>query len=83
VLKSGKADVLLVDFADLAGITPQLQSAPSKPVVLPVMVKPSKADFAIAQKEYRFILKDAASDVDYLTAIDEAMKSRLKTNAKS
>src|SRR5262249_9710020 len=32
VLKSGRVDVVLVDFTDLAGITPQLQSARSKPV---------------------------------------------------
>ena len=38
-LKSGKVDVVLVDFADVAGIARQLQSAPSKPVVLPILVK--------------------------------------------
>ena len=82
-LKSGKVDVLLVDFADLAGITSQLQSAPSKPVILPVIVKPSKAGFAAAQKEYRFTLKAGADDFEYLAAIDEAMKSRIKTSGKS
>jgi hypothetical protein len=82
-LKSGKVDVLLVGFADLAGITSQLHSAPSKPVILPVMVKPSKADLATAQKEYKFALKAGAEDFEYLRAIDEAMKARLKTSAKS
>ena len=82
-LKSGKVDVLLVDFADLAGITSQLQSAPSKPVILPVRVKPSKAGLAAALKEYKFALKAGADDSEYLTAIDEAMKSRLKTSSKS
>ena len=82
-LKSGKVDVLLVDFADLAGITSQLQSAPSKPVILPVIVKPSKAGLAAALKEYKFALKAGADDFEYLTAIDEAMKSRLKTSARS
>ena len=82
-LKSGKVDVVLVDFADLAGITRQLQSAPSKPVILPVLFKPSKAELAAAQKEYKFALKAAADDFEYLTAIDEAMKLRLKTGAKS
>ena len=82
-LKSGKVDVVIVDFADLAGITRELQSAPSKPVILPILFKPSKAELTAAQKEYRFALKAPADDVQYLSAIDEAMKARLRTSAKS
>ena len=83
VLKTGRVDVVLVDFAHLAGITRQLQSAPSKPVILPILVKPSKTALAAAQKEYKFALKASADDFEYLTAIDEAMKLRLKTGVKS
>jgi ABC-type amino acid transport substrate-binding protein len=75
-LKSGKVDVLLVDFADLAGITSTLQSASWKPIILPVIVKPSKAGLAAALKEYKFALKAGAGDFEYLRVIDEAMKSR-------
>lgn len=82
-LKSGKVDVVLVDFADLAEVTRLLQLAPSKPVILPILVKPSKAELAAAQREYKFALKAPADDVQYLTAIDEAMKLRLKTSARS
>ena len=82
-LSSGRVDVVLVDFADLAGIMRQLQSAPSKPIILPILVKPSKAELAAAQKEYKFALKATADDLEYLTAIDEAMKLKLKTGAKS
>ena len=83
VLKSGKVDVVLADFADLAGITRQLQSATSRPVVLPILLKPSKAELAAAQREYKFAIKGPADEIQYLTAIDEAMKSRLRTIAKS
>ena len=82
-LKSGKVDVVLADFADVAGITRQLQSAPSKPVVLPILFQPSKAELAAAQREYKFALKASADQIQYLTAIDEAMKSRLRIGAKS
>jgi hypothetical protein len=82
-LKSGKVDVVLADFADLAGITRELQSAPSKPVVLPILFKPSKAELAAAQREYKFALKAPTDEVQYLRAIDEAMKVRLKTAAKT
>ena len=61
-LKSGKVDVVLADFTDVAGITRQLQSAPSKPVILPILFKPSKAEFAAAQREYKFALKAPADD---------------------
>jgi hypothetical protein len=76
-------DVVLVDFTDVAAITRHLQSAPSRPVILPILVKPSKAELAAAQKEYKFVLKATDADFEYLTAIDEAMKSRLKTSARS
>jgi ABC-type amino acid transport substrate-binding protein len=82
-LKSGKVDVVMVDFADLSEIAAELQSAPSKPVIVPVLFKPSKSELAKAQKEYTLALKAPADDFDYLTAIDEAMKLRLKTGAKS
>ena len=81
-LKSGGVDVVLVNFADLAGITRQLESASSKPVILPILAKPSKAAFAAAQKEYKLALKSTADDFEYLMAIDEAMKLKLKTSAK-
>jgi hypothetical protein len=57
--------------------------APSRPVILPVLVKPSKAEFAAAQRQYKFALKAAIDEFEYLTAVDEAMKVKLKTNAKS
>jgi ABC-type amino acid transport substrate-binding protein len=82
-LKSGKVDVVLADFADIAAITRQLQSAPSKPVVVPVLVKPSKAELAAAQREYKLALKAYADEIQYLKAIDEAMKSRLRIGAKA
>ena len=82
-LKSGQVDLVLVYFPDVTGISRQLHSTPSTPVILPVLVKPSKAEFAAAQKEYKFALKATADEFEYLTAIDEAMKLKLKTRAKS
>jgi hypothetical protein len=82
-LKSGKVDVVLADFADVARISGQMQSAPSKPTILPVLFRPSKAELAAAQKDYRYALKAPGDEVEYLAAIDEAMKSRSKAGAKS
>jgi hypothetical protein len=82
-LKLGKVDVVLAELPDLAGITLQLQSAPSKPVILPVLFKPSKAELTAAQKEFRYALKAPGDELQYLGAIAEAMKSRLKAGAKT
>jgi ABC-type amino acid transport substrate-binding protein len=82
-LKSGQVDVVLVYFADLAAIARQLQSAPSRPIILPVLIKPSRAEFAAAQSQYKFALKAAADELEFLTAIDEAMKAKLKPKVKS
>ena len=83
VLKAGQVDVVLVEFADLADITRQLQLASSKPVVLPILVKPSKTEFAAAQNEYKFALKSTADDLEYLAAIEEVMKLKLRSGGKS
>lgn len=83
VLKSGKIDVVLADFNDLAGIARELQSAPTKPIILPILFKPSKAQFAAVQREYQFALSAPADDVRILTAIDQAMKSRLRIGSRT
>lgn len=82
-LKSGSVDVVIVDFAGLSGIAPQLRSAPSRPVILPVLAKSSKAELAAAQKDYPFALRDNADDIEYLATIDTAMKARLKAGGRS
>jgi len=82
-LKAGRVDVVLVDFVDLSGIAPQLQSAPSRPMIVPVLINPSKADLTNVRKEYKLALKAGADDSEYLIAIDEAMKLRLKAAVKA
>ncbi len=82
-LKSGKVDVVLADFADVARISGHTQSAPSKPTILPVLFRPSKAELAAAQKDYRYALKAPGDELEYLAAIDDAMKSRSKAGAKA
>src|SRR4051794_40625673 len=81
-LKSGQVDVVLVEDADLAGIVGHLQLASPKPAILPIFVKPSKADFAAGQKAYRFAVKATADDAEYLLAINDVMKARLNGSGK-
>jgi len=83
VLKSGRVDVILIGLADIAGITRLIQSAPSKPAILPILVKPSKAELASAQRAYKFALNASDDGTQYLIVIDEAMKARLRISAKA
>ena len=82
-LKAGKVDVVLADFTDTASIAPEVESASSKPVIVPVLYKPSNADMTAARKQYPFPLKASADEIQFLTAIDDAMKLRAKTGRKS
>jgi hypothetical protein len=82
-LKAEKVDVVLADFADAASLAPELQTVSSKPALLPVLYKPSKADMAAARKQYPFRLQASANEIEFLIAIDDAMKLRSKTGGKS
>ena len=82
-LGAGKVDVVLADFTDTGSIAQGLLLASNKPIVVPVLYKPSKAEWTTAQRQYPFLLKASADEIQFLTAIDEAMKSRTKTGGKS
>lgn len=82
-LEGGKVDVVLADFTDTGSIAQGLLSASNKPILVPVLDKPSKAEWTTAQRQYPFLLKASADEIQFLTAIDEAMKSRTKTGGKS
>lgn len=82
-LKSAKVDLVMADPTDLAGVTTQLHDAPSQPVVLPVLYKPSNAELSAAKKSYKFALKTPTDELNVLDKIDEATKARAKTHGKS
>ena len=82
-LKSGKVDVVLADFQDMAAIARELQASASKPTALPVLFKASKADLIAAQKYYQFALKAPADDIHVLAAINEVMKVRSRAGSKT
>ena len=77
-LKTGKYDLLLIDVADAQGLEQQARSAPSMPMVLPVVYRSTKADAATVQKRFHCILKAPGSADRYLAALDEAMMVRSK-----
>jgi hypothetical protein len=78
-LKGGKYDLLLADISDAEGLQQETRSSPSKPVVLPVVHKSSKAETMAAEKRFHCVLKAPSSANHYLDAIDEAMVVRMNT----
>jgi CheY-like chemotaxis protein len=76
-LKTGRYDILLADVADAPALEQTAQSAPSKPVLLPVVYNGTKAEAAAAEKRYGCVLKAPGRTAHYLAAIDKAMELRL------
>ena len=79
VLASASFDLVIANYGDAQAITSQVRALTAGPDVVPILVKPSKATTAQAEREYHCILKaDTMSTADVLEEIDHAMESRLK-----
>ena len=77
-LDSGQYDVVLSSLVEAASVQQRLASAALKPAVVPIIFKATKAEVASAQKQYRYVVKDANSGDDYLDAIDEVIRSKTR-----
>ena len=82
-MKSGTVDVVFVDAADAGAVAPALKSTTNGAVLVPVLYKPTKDAFAAARRQYPFALKAPGDEIQFLTAIEAAMKSKAKTGGKS
>jgi len=77
-LKVGKYDVVVADIADAPGLSQEVWSAASKPVLLPVLYAASKEEQSAARKKFHCLLKAPASVDNYLDGIDQAIELKLK-----
>jgi hypothetical protein len=86
LLSTGKFDVVLTDLSEAGAVQNQIDNAPSKPLVVPVASsdtsKQARAEVDAAKKQYRYIVTKPNRADQYLDAIEEAMKSRMKILAK-
>lgn len=78
-LRSGRYDLVLSNLTQAGSLQKEIESSPSKPVVIPLVFKVTKAEMAAARKQYRYMVKNPNDGLDYLEAIEEAMKSRART----
>jgi len=78
-LASGKYDIVLADIADTPGVQKDAASRPSKPLVVPVLYKPTPADLAAVEKRYGCLIAPTSSrGAELLPVLDQAMQSRAK-----
>jgi hypothetical protein len=78
---STQYDVVIADYGDAPQIRKDLRSATSKPALLPILYKPTKAVEAEAQKQYVCLIKPhAMTKYDALAEIDRLMDLKLTGN---
>ena len=75
-LSSGHYDIILTDLSDAPGLQKQIETSTSKPTIVPIAIKATKAERAVAKKEFKCLVKDSNDGEEYLDAIEAAMRSR-------
>lgn len=78
-MTKGRYDLVLVDLAQAGALESQIQAAPSKPRLLPLSYKATKADVATAKQRFGSLLNIPSRSGEYLATIDRAMESRVKS----
>jgi hypothetical protein len=84
VLAAAHYDLVIADYADAGRIRDDLQPASSKPALLPILFKPTKAVEAEAGRQYACIIKpQAMTKYDALAEIDRLMDSTLGSDSSA
>ena len=79
---SGHFDLVIAAYADASRLETELAVDPSRPDLLPLLVKPTPATVAAAERTYRHLLKiDRMTKSEALAEIDEIMASRQHASA--
>ena len=80
-LSSGQFDLVLADVTDAASLVQRVAPQRSRPLVLPVVYKPTKAELTAAEKQFSFVISAPARSTKHLEVIDKAMKSKVRGTA--
>jgi len=82
VLAAAQYDLVIADYADAGRLRSDLQTAPSKPAILPILYKPTKAVEAEADAQYVCLIKPhAMTKYDALAEVDRLMQLQLHGDA--
>lgn len=77
-LGSGTYDLVLGDFADVPELRKQAGAATSKPVVLPLLYKPTPTELSAAEMEANCLVRPSKQSRDLLAVVDQTMADRRK-----
>jgi hypothetical protein len=77
-LRTGNFDLVLADVSDVESTKAKAEQSASKPTVLPVMYKPTKAEAEAVRTRFQCELKSSDRAVRYLAVIDDQMEVRVK-----
>ena len=75
-VRSAHYDIILTDLSDVQSLEKQIETATSKPSIVPIAIKATKVERAAAKKQYKCFIKDSNDGDEYLEVIDAAMKAR-------
>ncbi len=78
-LSSGQYDLVLTDLSDVPGLQKQIDISSSKPSIVPIAIKATKAELTAAKRQYRCLVKNSDDGDEYLDAIEAAMRLRART----
>jgi hypothetical protein len=73
-VRTGQFNIVIADLADVATLRPDLESAASRVVLVPVAYKLTKTESSEAAKQSRFLIKAPGRAVYYLETIADAVK---------
>jgi hypothetical protein len=77
-LAAAQYDLVIADYADAVQIRNALGTAPSRPEILPILYKPTRAVEAEAEKQYACLIKPhEMTKFDALAEIDRLMQLKL------
>jgi hypothetical protein len=77
-LSSGKYDLVLADYNDVPSLRKEAGSMASKPVVLPLLYKPTPAELSAAEKEAECLVRPSKASRDLLIVVDQTLAERRK-----
>src|SRR5713101_3015035 len=81
-LRLGKYDLVVADIADASAVEPAIQSVVGAPALLPILYQPTKPELSLAEKQYHHVLKAPHKIGGNLSVIEQALETKLATEAK-
>ena len=77
-IESGKYDLVLAGVADASALRKDAGASASKPVVLPLLYKPTAAEIAAAEKDASCLVRPSKQSRDLLAVVDQTLAERRK-----